>query len=72
MREGGREGRGVSLTLWEVLEGSGDAALGEQENVTVSLGPHCATTGDIVNQVDLGREGGGRRERGGGGGVNTV
>ena len=69
MREGGREGRGVSLTLWEVLEDSGDAALGEQENVAV---PHCATAGDIVNQVDLGREGGrGRRERererGGGG-----
>ena len=58
MREGGREGRGVSLTLWEVLEDSGDAALGEQENVAVSLGPHCATVGDIVNQVDLGREGG--------------
>ena len=74
MREGGREGRGVSLTLWEVLEDSGDFALGEQENAAVSLGPHCATAGDIVNQVDLGREGGrGRREReGGGGGVNTV
>ena len=55
-REGGREGRGVSLTLWEVLEDSGDAALGEQENVAVSLGPPCATAGDIVNQVDLGRE----------------
>ena len=60
MREGGREGRGVSLTLWEVLEDSGDAALGEQENVAVSPGPHCATAGDIVNQVDLGREEGGK------------
>ena len=58
MREGGREGRGVSLTLWEVLEDSGDTALGEQENLAVSLGPHCATVGDIMNQVDLGREGG--------------
>ena len=44
----------------------------------MSLGPHCATTGDIVNQVDLGREGGrGRRERergggGGGGGIFVV
>ena len=65
MREGGREGRGVSLTLWEVLEDSGDAALGEQENVAVSPGPHCATAGDIVNQVDLGREGGKEREGGG-------
>ena len=78
-REGGRARRErgqKSLTLWEVLEDTGDAALGEQENVAVSLGPHCATAGDIVNQVDLGREGegeeeeeGGReRERGGGGG----
>ena len=57
MREGGREGRGVSLTLWEVLEDSGDAALGKQENVAVSLGLHCATAEDIVNQVDLGGEG---------------
>ena len=72
MREGGREGRGVSLTLWEVLEDSGDAALGEQENVAVSLGLHCATVGDIMNQVDLGRGGGeGEREREGEG-VNTV
>ena len=56
-----------------MLEDSGDAALGEQENVAVSLGPHCATAGDIVNQVDLGRGGGeGERERGKGGGVNTV
>ena len=55
-REGGREGRGNSLTLWEVLQDAGDAGLGEQENVTVSLGPHCATAGDIMNQVDLGRE----------------
>ena len=47
MREGGREGRGVSLTLWEVLEDSGDAALGEQENVAVSLGPHCASAGGV-------------------------
>ena len=61
MREGGREGRGVSLTLWEVLEDSGEAALGEQENVAVSLGPHCATAGDIVNQVE-----------GGGVGMNQV
>ena len=72
MREGGREGRGVSLTLGEVLEDSGDAALGEQENVAVSLGPHCATVGDIVNQVDLGREGGKERKRERGRGVNTV
>ena len=53
-----------------MLEDSGDAALGEQENVAVSLGPHCATAGDIMNQVDLGREGGRKereRERGGGG-----
>ena len=64
MREGGREGRGVSLTLWEVLEDSGDA-LGEQGNVAVSLGPHCATVGDIVNQVDLGREEGEREREGG-------
>ena len=46
-----------------MLEDSGDAALGEQENVAVSLGPHCATVGDIVNQVDLGRGGGGGKER---------
>ena len=49
-----------------MLEDSGDAALGEQENVAVSLGPHCATAGDIMNQVDLGREGEGGRGGGGG------
>lgn len=41
------------LTLWEVLHYLNHILLGEQQQITVSLGPHCNSTWNIMNQVYL-------------------
>ena len=41
------------LTLRKVLHYLDDVLLGEQQEVTVGLGPHSSSTRNIVNQIHL-------------------